>query len=381
MRLFRIGGVWLVTACVVFLSSVSAVASASGSGWSVQPTPNAMRFPRSQMFGVSCTSASACVAVGASFDLTSRSRTLAERWNGSKWAIQPTPNPGGAGISVLSGVSCVSASDCIAVGSSYIARSDVALIEHWDGRKWEIQHIPRSARPNSSELLAVSCADRRGCTAVGDTFAGSDLVALAERWNGRTWRIQHTPNPEGRATVMSLRDVSCPSRNTCTAVGSVGTRTLSERWNGHNWTIQPTQNSRHERNELLSVSCASAQACLAVGDGFDCAPSGGCVTVQLAERWHDHEWKLQRTPKTRSTLSGVACASAPTCTAVGDSASGTLAERWNGTNWTTQPTPSSTGTNTALVSVSCPSATGCTAVGDYFNGGSGKKTLAERWQG
>jgi hypothetical protein len=41
--------------------------------------------------------------------------TLAERWNGSKWEIQTTPNPEGAKASYLAGVSCVSLSVCEAV--------------------------------------------------------------------------------------------------------------------------------------------------------------------------------------------------------------------------------------------------------------------------
>ena len=44
--------------------------------------------------------------------------TLAERWNGSRWAVQTTPNPAaGAGVgNVLSGVSCSSSRSCMAVG-------------------------------------------------------------------------------------------------------------------------------------------------------------------------------------------------------------------------------------------------------------------------
>jgi hypothetical protein len=42
--------------------------------------------------------------------------TLAEVWDGSRWAIQPTPNPVGAGASVLLGVSCTSPGACTAVG-------------------------------------------------------------------------------------------------------------------------------------------------------------------------------------------------------------------------------------------------------------------------
>jgi hypothetical protein len=42
---------------------------------------------------------------------------LAERWNGTRWAIQSTPKPAAAKDVRLSGVSCVSPRWCIAVGS------------------------------------------------------------------------------------------------------------------------------------------------------------------------------------------------------------------------------------------------------------------------
>jgi hypothetical protein len=37
---------------------------------------------------VSCASATACVTVGSN-----QAATMAERWNGATWTIQPTPNP------------------------------------------------------------------------------------------------------------------------------------------------------------------------------------------------------------------------------------------------------------------------------------------------
>ncbi len=43
---------------------------------------------------------------------------LAEGWDGTKWAVQTTPNPTGAsGDSDLSGISCASATACMAVGA------------------------------------------------------------------------------------------------------------------------------------------------------------------------------------------------------------------------------------------------------------------------
>ncbi len=67
---------------------------------------------------VSCTSPTPCMAVGGT--ATDRSATLAERWNGSSWAVLPTPRGiqcGGDLCDILNAVSCTSANTCIAVGS------------------------------------------------------------------------------------------------------------------------------------------------------------------------------------------------------------------------------------------------------------------------
>src|SRR5579864_4777134 len=66
---------------------------------------------------VSCTSPSSCVAVG--WDQRSPTGgsvlfTLAETWNGTAWRHVSTPTPGNSGV--LGGVSCTSATACIAGG-------------------------------------------------------------------------------------------------------------------------------------------------------------------------------------------------------------------------------------------------------------------------
>ncbi|MEA2314573.1 MAG: hypothetical protein QOI03_1265, partial [Solirubrobacteraceae bacterium] len=47
----------------------------------------------SVLSGVSCTTASACTAVGYYVNSAGTRLTLAERWNGTSWATQTTPNP------------------------------------------------------------------------------------------------------------------------------------------------------------------------------------------------------------------------------------------------------------------------------------------------
>jgi hypothetical protein len=113
--------------------------------------------------------------------------TLAERWNGRKWVVQPTPNPSGNQDSELAGVSCPSATSCTAAGD-YDNRSstDVTLAEHWNGTKWTLQSTPN---PNPSDagasaLKGVSCSSATACTAVGPYIKRSGAEpTLAERYS------------------------------------------------------------------------------------------------------------------------------------------------------------------------------------------------------
>jgi hypothetical protein len=74
------------------------------------------------------------VAVGSY--LADLDQTLVETWDGTSWTITPSPNVGTNG-SVLIGLSCPSASFCVAVGVG-----DGTLIETWDGAKWMVVPSP-----------------------------------------------------------------------------------------------------------------------------------------------------------------------------------------------------------------------------------------------
>jgi hypothetical protein len=95
---------------------------------------------------------------------SSATSTLAERWDGTSWTIQSTPNPPGSTQIFLDGVSCTSASSCTAVGHY---QSTLTLAEVWNGTSWAIQGTPNKAGYSDSALAGVSCTSVSACTAVG----------------------------------------------------------------------------------------------------------------------------------------------------------------------------------------------------------------------
>src|SRR3989442_4417555 len=94
--------------------------AAAAATWSIVSSPNTDATQSNQLSGVTCLSASDCWAVGSYFNAASVAQPLIEHWDGTSWAIVPSPNTGseqGNLLSGLAGVTCVSASDCWAVGS------------------------------------------------------------------------------------------------------------------------------------------------------------------------------------------------------------------------------------------------------------------------
>src|SRR5207253_503535 len=97
---------------------------------------------------VTCTSASDCWAVGFYYNNTT-AQTLIEHWNGTNWAFVTSANTSVIQSNQLFGVTCVSASDCWAVGNY---ENDTpsqggpfqTLIEHWDGTAWAIVASPNT---------------------------------------------------------------------------------------------------------------------------------------------------------------------------------------------------------------------------------------------
>src|SRR5215471_8182343 len=117
----------------------------TGARWKIQPVPSPAGHPLSGFFAVSCTSARACTAVGAQTDAHGTSTSLAERWNGAAWSIQATASPTGSTGSELLAVSCTSATACTAGGASMDGSGTTGpLAERWNGTSWRIQvtHAP-----------------------------------------------------------------------------------------------------------------------------------------------------------------------------------------------------------------------------------------------
>ena len=141
----------------------------NGDMWSVTPAGPSLSNVGYGFNSVSCTTPSFCMAVGyynfvpAFPPGITVPNTMTEHWNGSNWTyIQSIEDAMG---STFNGVSCSSSSNCVAVGALY---GSTVLIESWKGTTWTLV----STQSRVSGLLAVSCVSPAACAAVG----GSSLA-------------------------------------------------------------------------------------------------------------------------------------------------------------------------------------------------------------
>jgi len=338
------------------------------------------------LHGISCPAPARCMAVGRN---RSSGGAAAELWDGTSWRLLPLPAlPGSAGGS-LSAVSCTGTARCIAVGSYFpaTAQGRVPLAEAWDGTSWRVLATP-TLGPNDSELSGISCTSASSCIAVGAQNVVQNRIngvtssdALAERWDGQNWTVLAGAVPAG-AQGSSLAGVSCRSAASCMAVGTSGlpqfgpVSVLTERWNGSSWQVLAAPGPFPDENTLGSVSCPAADGCMAVGNGHYTAPQGTQFD-SLSEQWDGVSWQVRRSGQI-DVLAGVSCLSAARCVAAGGYISRadrgvTLAEAWNGRRWRHRDTPTPVPFET-LSDISCTGPAFCMAVGAL-------PAFAERWNG
>lgn len=214
----------------------------------------AVRHPRlarnSELTGVACFTAQNCLAVGNYTTRSGRNLPFAARRHDGRWRLLAPRFIGGQRYTTFQAVSCPAASKCVAVGNTEDLTKGKyfhAFAETWNRGAWHISTLRRQP----SLFLGISCPASDRCFAVGYTFPSLTTFAhpLIETWNGRFWTTQHAIKTSAPRKGDILPHVSCAARSDCETVGyrfhpgvSDSDRTLAEKWNGRHWTAQATPN-------------------------------------------------------------------------------------------------------------------------------------------
>ncbi len=243
----------------------------NGGEWSIQSTPST----QGELRGVSCLTSTSCTVAGWSTS-AGKNMTLVMVWNGTTWSTQTTPNPAGSTSQWLESVSCTSTTACTAVGYYEISSHEILpMAERWNGTEWSLQTMVTPTGSTTTGLKGVSCVSSTYCIAAGVQKVGTHNTPLAEVWNGTSWALQTVPLPPETSAAL-LTGLSCVSSTSCTAVGQ-NEHTVVEHWNGTEWFVQSSPNPVAGDN-LLAVSCLAPLECRAVG-----VMNGGAHNQTLVE--------------------------------------------------------------------------------------------------
>ena len=335
--------------------------ASTGDLWSVVPTPSP--YPADNVLsGVSCVSASFCLAVGGGSlppgpgDSGARSGSYAETWDGTSWAL--VGDPGG----FVQSVSCVTPTFCMAVGSTSSDDNDgEPYADIWDGSGWQSSPVAvPPLDPNGTAWLAgVSCLSSTNCVAVGSYRQNGILVvkALTERWAGGSWAIGQEVDPD---SLTALSSVSCSDQGgqVCMAVGSfraapttsvpktIEHAVIETSSDGSDWSVAETVDAvATNLSYFAGVSCSSATQCEAVGN-YQIGQGG--EDFLLSATWSGQGWVLAHNPVGLGPGQAVSCLGAQDCIDIGypDKANG-----WDGSSWV--PIPIETSASYHLLSLSC----------------------------
>ena len=292
-------------------------------------------------------------------------------------------------------MTCVAASDCWAVGAYSTSKNvQQVLIEHNTGAGWTIVGSPDTSPTQDNELFGVTCISASDCWAVGDYLtSGGTLQPLVAQYSGAGWSLVRSPDASTSPSDY-LSAVTCVSAVDCWATGVFTTsgntsQTLIEQYTGTGWNLVRSPDTSTTLNNYLSgVSCVSASDCWAVGNA---STTGNANSQALAEQYRGTGWNIVASPIVSGTqdnyLDEVTCISTVDCWAVGFSDSTqdydqTLVEQYTGTGWSVASTPDTSATqDNFLTAVTCVTAADCWTVGEYLNSGGSDQTLVEQYTG
>jgi len=214
---------------------------------------------------IDCVTATTCWVAGFTVDQMMNPWVTETTDGGKTWATfsnLPTfPPYDPNGTYTLSGISCTSALECVAVGGLNLSDGLAQVISTTDGgATWSL-----SADPNLTDiqdLFSVSCVPGTGglptCSAAGSALRAAGPVTVRSADGGATWTGMETYDTTGWMNSVSCADAQhCWAAGGGTSVALVGT---SDGW--ATWSTFTAKTT----NEDGSVSCASVRFCVSTAD-------------------------------------------------------------------------------------------------------------------
>jgi hypothetical protein len=182
--------------------------------------------------------------------------SVIEHWNGRRWQEVPAPFGASDPISGFGATAWNDAwaVGSYGQGGNTVSKFSYPLAAHWDGHGWRLIQVPNRSGENSAALTDVAAARPDDVWALGesqrlhllghDGLSATGPVALLEHWNGRRWQVAPGAAPpifDGRPVVAATADGSA------WALGACRYDNFIVRWTGRAWVFARHPNDRHRR--------------------------------------------------------------------------------------------------------------------------------------
>jgi len=335
-------------------SPATAAAGPVSSPWRVvgsPPNPGGIGGLKDVFFtSVAAGSTSDAWAVGASDALSTTSRPLAEHWDGHAWSTVTVPLPAGAMGAELDGVDEVSSGNVWAVGrQTTSAGATRTLIEHFDGTAWAVvpSPNPRTGPGASDELRGIGGTSAGDLWAVGEYSDGQQFNAmLFVHFDGTAWSFVKEPAALHNSAFGTAVTVLSPTDAWAVGQNGFADATLSAHWDGTAWSFVKTpfpQDGPVPQNFLTGVTATGTSDVWA--SGYEGNVNQQNFSLPYVLHWNGTAWSLTETPNAGtegSLLAGVTALSPTDIWVAGqtgesDGALLTFTEHFNGQTWSNEP--------------------------------------------
>ncbi len=162
----------------------------TGTTWTLEHPPDPSDAIFGQLTNVACPSARECVAPSTYDDGCDMDGAFADVWQKGLWRMTPLHLPAAAVrdcSSEIDSVSCTSQTACVAVGAGGFEATDGQLVEVWNGDTWRDRRgplpLPSDGAAGTGLLAAISCGSPTTCIGAGTytTTSGAPGILIAER--------------------------------------------------------------------------------------------------------------------------------------------------------------------------------------------------------
>jgi hypothetical protein len=361
--------------------------------------------PYASLYATACTSSGNCAAGGNYIDSSGRTEAYVTRESKGTWGagvriVLPkgaVADPG----ALVSGVACVSAGNCLAVGSfehdaSQDSRAFIAAQVNGVWKPASVPHLPLNANGVSAQLKAITCLHTGFCEAAGSytdktgrTLAMVIVKPAGQKWHQATQVLSPkgaTANPNANVTALS-----CPAAGNCIAVGTyrmAGTGTPTQAlgavessgtWHRAVRVAPPANWGAGQPAFLNGIACRSG-TCTAAGQYYF-APAASRAMWVTESKGHFGIGKevitapADASPVADTDFYAISCPKTGPCVAVGNyiNTSGAFATmymtltsgKWTASTLLLPLNAETSGQFAFAEAVSCTGTEHCTAVGDY----------------